>query len=59
LIKDGYYPDAWFFNIFSFSALYVLAGFFWNLDWRKEKGVILSFMTSDWMRLNEGESRED
>jgi len=29
------------------------------LDWRKEKGVIFSFMASDWIRINEGKSLED
>lgn len=59
LIRGGYYPVTWFSNIFSSSALYVLAGFFWNLDWRKEKGVIFSFMASDWIRINEGKSLGD
>lgn len=48
LIRDGYYPATWLPNIFASSALYVSAGLLWNLDWRKEKGVIFSFMEKDW-----------
>ncbi|MFC1840838.1 hypothetical protein ACFL1N_14765 [Thermodesulfobacteriota bacterium] len=48
LIRDGYYPVTWFSNIFASSVLYILAGLFWNLDWRKGRGVIFSFMLDDW-----------
>lgn len=48
LIRDGCYPDTWFSNIFASSALYMSAGLLWNLDWRKERGVIFSFMEADW-----------
>ena len=48
LIRDGCYPVTWFPNIFASSALYMSAGLFWNLDWRKERGVIFSFMEADW-----------
>lgn len=48
LIRDGYYPATWLPNIFESSALYISAGLLWNLDWRKEKGVIFSFMERDW-----------
>jgi hypothetical protein len=49
LIRDGYYPVTWFFNIFASSALYIMAGLLWNLDWRENKGVIFSFMLDDWL----------
>ena len=48
LIRDGYYPLTWFPNISASSALYVSAGLLWNLDWKKETGVILSFMEPGW-----------
>jgi len=48
LIRDGCYPVTWFSNIFASSALYISAGLLWNLDWRKERGVIFSFMEVDW-----------
>ena len=48
LIRDGFYPTTWFFNILASSVLYILAGLFWNLNWIKGKGVIFSFMDSDW-----------
>lgn len=48
LIRDGYYPVTWFSNIFASSALYIMAGLLWNLDWREGKGVIFSFMLDGW-----------
>lgn len=48
LIRDGDYPITWWPNIFASSVLYVSAGLLWNLDWRKERGVIFSFMEEDW-----------
>lgn len=48
LIRDGYYPYAWFTNIFASSVLYISAGLFWGLDWREGKGITLSFMEEDW-----------
>jgi hypothetical protein len=48
IIRDGYYPDTWFSNIFASSALYILAGLLWNLDWREGRGVIFSFMLNTW-----------
>lgn len=48
LIRDGFYPTTWFYNIPASSVLYISAGLFWNLDWIKGKGVIFSFMDSDW-----------
>jgi hypothetical protein len=48
LIRDGYYPLTWFYNIFASSVLYVSAGLLWNLDWREGRGVIFSFMESGW-----------
>jgi hypothetical protein len=48
LIRDGSYPITWLSNIFASSVLYILAGLLWNLDWRKERGMIFSFMEDDW-----------
>jgi hypothetical protein len=48
LIRDGYYPVTWFSNIFASSALYILAGLLWNLDWTQERGIVFSFMESEW-----------
>jgi len=48
LIRDGYYPITWLSNLFASSVLYILAGLLWNLDWRKERGMIFSFMENDW-----------
>jgi hypothetical protein len=48
LMRDGYYPVTWFSNIFASSALYFLAGLLWNLDWKQKRGIIFSFMESEW-----------
>ena len=48
LIRDGYYPITWFSNIFASSVLYILAGLLWNLDWKQKRGIIFSFMESEW-----------
>jgi hypothetical protein len=48
LIRDGYYPVTWLPNIFASSSLYISGGLLWNLDWRKKRGVIFSFMEADW-----------
>ncbi len=48
LFRDGYYPATWLANISASSVLYISAGFFWNLDWKREKGVFFSFRENDW-----------
>ena len=48
LIRDGKYPATWFANIFASSALYLLAGLLWNLEYRQGRGAIFSFMEADW-----------
>lgn len=48
LIRDGDYPLTWFANIFASSVLYMLAGLLWNLEYSRGRGVIFSFMESDW-----------
>jgi len=42
LIRVGVYPITWLPNIFASSALCISGGLLWNLDWRKDKGVIFS-----------------
>ncbi len=48
LIRDGYYPPTWLSNILSSSVLYLSAGLFWNLDWKKKRGSVFAFMEKDW-----------
>lgn len=48
LCRDGYYPPTWLPNIVLSSILYISAGLLWNLDWKKEKGVIFAFVEEDW-----------
>lgn len=48
LIRDGFYPNTWFSNIFASSVLYLSAGLLWNLKWVKGRGVVFGFMESDW-----------
>ena len=54
LIRDGSYPMTWSANIFASSLLYICAGLFWNLEWRSGRGVIFSFMESDWPSPSQG-----
>ena len=48
LIKEGHYPATWFANIYASSSLYIAAGFFWNLEYIKERGVVFGFMEPNW-----------
>ncbi len=48
LLRDGEYPLTWYANIFASLVLYILAGLFWSLEYRKERGVVFSFMERDW-----------
>ena len=47
-IRDGSYPPTWFSNLILSSILYFSAGLFWSLDWKPEKGVVLSFREVSW-----------
>jgi len=51
LIRDGYYPNTWFANIFASSVLYLSAGLLWNLEWLPGRGVIFGFMEPGWPRV--------
>ncbi len=48
LLRDGYYPQTWFTNIFASSVLYCSAGLLWSLDWRPGRGVTFAFLETDW-----------
>ena len=48
VLRDGAYPSTWLANLGASSVLYVAAGLLWNLDWREGRGVIFSFMDSNW-----------
>lgn len=48
LVRDGRYSPMWLSNIAASSLLYFLAGILWNLDWKKGKGIILSFREETW-----------
>ncbi len=48
LLRDGYYPDTWFSNIFASSVLYCSAGLLWNLEWRPGRGALFAFQEADW-----------
>ena len=52
LIRDGSYPMTWFANIFASSSLYLAAGFFWNLEYIKDRGVVFGFMEPNWPRIS-------
>ena len=52
LIRDGSYPMTWFANIFASSSLYLAAGFFWNLEYIKDRGVVFGFMEPNWPKIS-------
>jgi len=54
LIRDGRYPITWLPNILASSVLYISAGLLWNLDWQKDKGIILSFRDENWPAQSTG-----
>jgi hypothetical protein len=47
-IRLGVYPDIWQLNLAASSALYVMAGVFWNLHWSLGRGVSFAFLDSEW-----------
>lgn len=47
-IRDGLYPETWLPNLFASSFLYLLAGLFWNLDWKEGRGVLFGFTEQQW-----------
>jgi hypothetical protein len=56
VFRDGFYPITWWSNIFASSVLYVSAGLFWNLEYKKGRGVIFGFMESNWPVVDENAS---
>jgi hypothetical protein len=46
--RDGAYPPTWLANVGASSVIYLAAGLFWNLEWRRGRGVIFSFMREGW-----------
>jgi hypothetical protein len=55
-LRYGYYPETWLPNIFLSSTLYASAGFLWNLEASKKRGVMFSFMSPDWLNTNSSDS---
>ncbi len=55
VFRDGYYPNTWWTNIFASSVLYLSAGLFWNLEYKKGRGVIFGFMDNNWPAVDTGE----
>ena len=48
LLRDGAYSPMWQENIYASSFLYLLAGLFWNLEWREGRGVTFAFLHQNW-----------
>jgi len=53
-IREGQYPPTWLPNIFLSSILYACAGLLWSLDWKKERGVFMSFKEHNWPAPSQG-----
>jgi hypothetical protein len=54
LIRDGHYPDTWLPNLFISVPIYIAAGLFWNLDWKKGHGVLFLFRHPNWYLEHSG-----
>jgi hypothetical protein len=52
--RAGQYPPTWWPNIILSSFLYASGGLMWNLDWKKEKGIFMSFKEDDWPMVSKG-----
>jgi hypothetical protein len=48
LLRDGSYPETWDVNIGASSILYFAAGLLWNLEYRRDRGVLFAFMDEAW-----------
>jgi hypothetical protein len=48
LLRDGNYPATWAANIGASSLLYFSAGLLWNLEYRRDRGVLFAFMDAEW-----------
>ncbi len=46
--SQGFYPASWLENLIISSCLYILAGLFWNLEYREKDGVKFSFQHKGW-----------
>lgn len=53
-LRDNVYPPTWYSNIPLSSICYICAGLLWSLDWKKEKGVFMSFDEDDWPNISKG-----
>lgn len=52
--RDKEYPHTWWPNIVLSSILYACAGLLWSLDWKKEKGIFMSFKEDTWPTVSQG-----
>lgn len=48
LLRDGFYPGAWWSNAIASSVLYVAAGMLWSLDTREGGGATFAFLEPEW-----------
>ncbi len=48
LLRDGFYPGAWWSNAIASSVLYVAAGMLWSLDAREGGGATFAFLEPEW-----------
>ncbi|MBJ6725260.1 hypothetical protein [Geomesophilobacter sediminis] len=48
LLRDGSYTPMWRENLYASSFLYLLAGLFWNLEWRTGRGATFAFFHAGW-----------
>ncbi len=54
LLRDGFYPGAWWSNAIASSVLYAAAGLLWSLDARDASrggGATFAFLEPEWPRV--------
>lgn len=54
LLRDGFYPPTWLYNLPLSSFLFIVAGLLWNLDWQEGRGVVYAFQRETWFEHSSG-----
>jgi hypothetical protein len=52
LMRDGFYPHTWFYNIILSSLLYFSAGLLWNLEPTEKKTITFAFEKDGWPEVH-------
>jgi len=55
VLKHGMYPVWWLLNFFASSSVYILAGCYWNIEFRQNKGTTLAFTNEEWLNSKDAD----